>query len=102
MESDSPLEQVRREIREETGLSDGQFHLVCEAPTLEVPDIETQTCWMVHPFLFDVEEVGVIHLDWESSELRWVTPGQLDRYPTVPALADALAACLRQERVTRR
>ena len=101
LESKEPLEQARREIREETGLRDEQFHLVCEAPTLEVPDAETQTCWMVHPFLFDVEALDVIQLDWESSELRWVAPADLHEYPTVPALAEALAACLRQERVTR-
>ena len=101
LESDMPLDQARQEIREETGLRDDQFHLICEAPTLEVPDEETQTCWMVHPFLFDVEETGVIELNWESSDLRWVTPDELHEFPTVPALATALAACLRQERMRR-
>ena len=63
--------------------------------------METRTCWLVHPFLFDVGEVDLIHLDWESTELRWVTPEELGDYPTVPALAAALAACLREERETR-
>ena len=98
LESEQPLDQARQEIREETGLRDEQFTLVCEAPTLEVPDSETRTCWIVHPFLFDVEDVDAIHLDWEGTELRWVSPNELQAYPTVPALAEALAACLRQER----
>ncbi len=97
LESEDPLEQAKQEIREETGLHDDQCHLVCGAPRLEVPDPETQIRWLVHPFLFDVEKIGAIRLDWESTELRWVAPGDLHGLPTVPALAEALSACLRQE-----
>ncbi len=97
LESEDPLEQAQQEIREETGLRDEQFHLVCGASRFEVPDAETQTRWLVHPFLFDAENIDAIRLDWESTELRWVAPGDLHELPTVPALAEALAACLRQE-----
>ena len=101
LEVADPLQQARQEVREEAGLIDAQFRLVCSAPVLEVPNVETQTCWVVHPFLFDMEDRDAIRLDWENTALRWVTPEELEGIPTVPALAEALMACLRQERANR-
>ncbi len=94
LEAATALEQARREIREETGLGDDALRLVREAPPLEVPAPEMDTCWVVHPFLFDVDDPGAVRLDWEHLEMKWIDPETLGHYETVPALAEALAACL--------
>ena len=101
LEQEEALGQARQEVREEAGLTDAQFHLVCAAPVLEVPSVVTQTCWVVHPFLFDVEDSDAIRLDWESSASRWVRPEEVGNHPTVPGLEQALAACLKYERASR-
>ena len=92
LEATTALAQAQREIREETGLRDDASRLVRETPPLEVPAPEMGTCWVVHPFLFDVDDPGTIRLDWEHLEMQWVDPEALGRYHTVPALEEALAA----------
>jgi len=92
LEEPTPLLQALREIREETGLAEQAVRLVVGGPPLEVPAPELGTCWVVHPFLFEIDDPAAVRLDWENSELRWVTPEELRQLPTVPALAEALAA----------
>ncbi len=88
LEDPTPLAQALREIREETGLRRG-VHLVRAADPIEVPDPALDTCWIVHPFLFDIDAPERIRLDWENAELRWTTPREIAELPTVPALAEA-------------
>ena len=94
LEDPTPLQQTVREIREETGLEETAVRLVRAGKPLTIPAPELKTCWIVHPFLFDINDPDQIQLDWENTELRWVAPPELADYPTVPALAEALAACL--------
>lgn len=94
LEDPTPLAQALREIREETGLEKKQMKLVKAGQPLEVPAPEMGVCWVVHPFLFDIEGDASIRLDWENMELRWVEPGKLKEYSTVPALVEALESCL--------
>lgn len=84
-------EQARREVREETGLSPPDVELVRagEPLTFEDPDVDTR--WTVYPFLFRVRPAAAIAIDWEHTEARWVRPGALGRYRTVPRLREALA-----------
>lgn len=97
LEEPAALQQALREIREETGLTPDQMRLVAAGECLEVPARELGTLWVVHPFLFEVDNPEAIRLDWENVELKWITPDELAQYPTVPALAEALAACLRAQ-----
>lgn len=94
LEDPTPLQQAVREVREETGLNETAFRLVQVGKPLSIPAPELKTCWIVHPFLFDIDTPDQIRLDWENTEYRWVAPHELGDYPTVPALAEALAACL--------
>ena len=94
LEDPTPLQQALREIREETGLDETTVHLARAGKPLEIPAPELATCWIVHPFVFDIDAPDRIRLDWENTALRWVLPDQLPTYPTVPGLAQALAACL--------
>ncbi len=94
MDDPTPLEQAYRERREETGLTADRLHLVAAGRPLRVPTPDTGTLWVVHPFLFDVDDPGSIRLDWEASELQWVPPEGFAALDTVPSLREALAACL--------
>jgi 8-oxo-dGTP pyrophosphatase MutT (NUDIX family) len=87
----SAEDQARREVQEETGLSpaDAELTRTGEPFTFEDPDLDTR--WTVHPFLFRVRPGATIAIDWEHTEVRWVRPGALGRYRTVPRLKEALA-----------
>ncbi|MEZ4864894.1 MAG: NUDIX pyrophosphatase [Caldilineaceae bacterium] len=98
LEDPTALAQARREIREETGLTDEQVRLVAQAPPIPIPAPELGKSWVVHPFLFEIADPAAIQLDWENLELRWVQPDEVADYPTVPALAVALSACLAAEK----
>ncbi|TYL38309.1 initiation factor 2B [Natronococcus pandeyae] len=85
---DDPDEQVRREIREETGLEDG-VSLVRSGRPVEFTDPDLEREWVVHPSLFDCEDRDV-ELSEEHDALEWVPPTELldpesDR-ETVPKL----------------
>ncbi len=97
LEDSSPLMQARREIREETGLRDSEVHLVAAGHPVVIDAPELGKRWVVHPFLFDIEDPGRIHLDWENVAVEWVAPEEIASYPTVPRLQEALQACLAVE-----
>ncbi len=96
LEDPIPLAQARREIREETGLPEQTVHLVRAGEPLEVPDEKLATCWVVHPFLFEIDDPEQVRLDWENRELRWVDPAEIADLSTVPQLAEALQRCLEE------
>jgi 8-oxo-dGTP pyrophosphatase MutT (NUDIX family) len=92
LEDADPLQQALREIVEETGLDKAVLRLRARAEPLEVPAPELGICWLVYPFLFEIDDPAGIRLDWENTELCWVRPPELAAMTTVPALAEALAA----------
>lgn len=93
LEEPTALAQALREIGEETGIPPAAVALAAEGEPMAVDDAALQRRWVVHPFLFDVASAPSVRLDWEHSAFRWVHPAELARLPTVPRLADALAAC---------
>jgi len=95
LEDATPLLQARREIREETGLSDDGVHLVAEGEPIAIPAPELSRLWIVHPFLFEIDDPEHIRLDWENVEFCWIAPDEIKDYPTVPKLEEALQACLK-------
>lgn len=88
----TPLEQAYTELREETGLERGDVTLFVAGAPIAVDDATLGQSWVVHPFLFAVDDPGRIRTDWEASEHRWVSPADIASYETVPKLAEALAA----------
>lgn len=97
LEEPTALAQALREIREETGLTEDHARLAAIGRPLEVPAPELGVLWVVHPFLFDIEDPNAIRLDWEHLELNWAAPEEIGDYTTVPSLAEALASCLEAE-----
>lgn len=94
LEDPTPLAQAKREILEECGLPASELTLIAVAAPLQVPAPELDTLWIVHPFLFELAGDLEPSLDWENLECRWVSPETLADLDCVPALAEALDACL--------
>ena len=86
----TPDEQALTEIAEETGLLASEVHLVTKGEPLEVPDEGLGIRWIVHPYLFHVDERNNIRIDWEHVESQWIKPLDLKNYHTVPNLEEAL------------
>jgi 8-oxo-dGTP pyrophosphatase MutT (NUDIX family) len=91
----SAEDQARREIQEETGLTSADIELLRAGDPLTFEDPDLDTRWTVYPFLFRVRPGATIAVDWEHTEARWVRPGTLGRYRTVPCLREALARVCR-------
>jgi PncC family amidohydrolase len=90
----APLEQAYTEIREETGLFNNNIRLVKQGRPLEVIDQSISRKWVVHPFLFHVLDPLKIMIDWEHTEFKWIKPGELKTFNTVPGLDRALNSVL--------
>ena len=101
MEGASALEQAWKEIKEETGLGPGDVEYLSAGAALEVVDHGSGFRWVVHPFLFWVPDPGLIRLDWEHSECRWINPGELPELESVPGLEETWEQLVSPERVAR-
>ena len=83
LEEPTPLEQARREVREEAGID------LDATPPEVVGELvyarDGRKVFEVHPFRFRVASSSV-RIDWEHTEYEWVPPGEIARRPTVPKL----------------
>ncbi|WP_254762298.1 NUDIX domain-containing protein [Natrinema marinum] len=85
-----PDEQVRAEIREETGLEADAVSLVRSGRPVAFEDPALEREWVVHPYLFDCE-TREVELSEEHDAFAWVSPTELlegvgDDRETVPKL----------------
>lgn len=85
----NPDEQSLIEIKEETGMSGRDVHLIRKGEALAAED--EGYLWVVHPYLFRINDKSKIKTDWEHCDLRWINPDRLGEYETVPMLREALA-----------
>ncbi|QSX00428.1 NUDIX domain-containing protein [Haloterrigena alkaliphila] len=87
-----PDEQVRAEIREETGLEpDEDISIVRSGRPVEFEDPDLGRDWVVHSYLFDADS-REIELSEEHDEYEWVSPtAMLDLESGLDAV-DALEA----------
>jgi 8-oxo-dGTP pyrophosphatase MutT (NUDIX family) len=84
-------EQALVEIEEETGLSQENLKLINKGEPLSIEDERIGIKWVVHPYLFHIEDRGKIKIDWEHKETRWIKPEAIGNYQTVPKLKETLA-----------
>ena len=84
-------EQALVEIEEETGLSQEDLKLIKRGEPLSIEDERIGIKWVVHPYLFHIEDRGKIKIDWEHKETRWIKPEEIGNYQTVPKLKETLA-----------
>jgi len=89
------VDQAFTEISEETELYKKDLKLIKQGKPLEVIDKNLNRKWIVHPFLFHVRAPEKIKTDWEHTEIKWIKPGELKKYETVPGLAKALARVIK-------
>ena len=88
----TPLEQAYTELREEAALTERDVTMLREGEALPVEDAANDLAWVVHPFLFRLRPGAALTTDWEATAHQWVRPDALAHLPTVPKLAEALAA----------
>jgi len=93
----TPDEQAYTEIREETGLQRNQVHMLRRGTVVEHSDAELGRHFYIHPFLFEALTPELIQIDWEATEMRWITPSELPDFETVPKLAEAYESALNGE-----
>ena len=87
-----PDVQALVEIDEETSLhGKGDLEFIAKSEPLVVEDEELGIRWVVHPYLFHVHDRSKIKIDWEHQEAKWIAPGDIDNYQTVPMLKETLA-----------
>ncbi len=84
-------EQALTEIEEETSLSGEDLELTKKGKPLPIEDKRLGVRWVVHPYLFHIENRGKIKIDWEHKEARWIAAKDIDNYQTVPMLKETLA-----------
>ena len=84
-------EQALIEIEEETSLLGEDLKLVKRGKPIPIKDEKLGIKWVVHPYLFHIEDRGKIKIDWEHKETRWIDPKDIDTYQTVPMLKETLA-----------
>jgi 8-oxo-dGTP diphosphatase len=95
----SPDEQAYTEIREETGQQRDQVRMLNRGAVVEYEDAAIGRHWYVHPYLFEALTPDTIQIDWEATEMRWIDPGELGRYETVPKLQEAYESAIHGEQV---
>jgi translation initiation factor 2B subunit (eIF-2B alpha/beta/delta family)/ADP-ribose pyrophosphatase YjhB (NUDIX family) len=81
----TPLQAAHTELTEETGLSPEAVSLLAQGEPFTVSDAELDVRWRVHPFRFETASREV-EPNWETAELRWVSPPVIRELPTVPNL----------------
>lgn len=86
---EGPKETALKEVEEELGLQKAQFRLVKSGvPRTRVSEGIT---WTMHPFMFEAD-TDKVSIDWEHDEYRWIHPGDVQNYETVPGLENVLDA----------
>ncbi len=88
-EGELPLQTARKEVHEETGITDLEF--VRSGEMLRVRS--GPRLWRIHPFLFEIQSSQVA-IDWEHSEYRWIDPEDVDHRTTVPGFQLVLKSIL--------
>ncbi|GAA0206149.1 NUDIX domain-containing protein [Halobaculum roseum] len=88
-ETDDPVDDALREIREETGIGKTDLTLVRRGDTVAVHDAEG--AFTVHPFLFDCD-TRAVEPNEELAATEWVQPPAMLERETVPRLWDAYRA----------
>ncbi len=84
LENSDPLEQVWREIAEETTISREQLKLIKIGEPLDTSTDAGR--FIIYPFLLKPIKSIKIKLNWENSSYRWVVPEKIPQLKTVPDL----------------
>ncbi len=78
---ETDLQAVRREIREEIGLTRPRLVRSTDPQSFR----HGKVVWTVHAFLFNTGSKDIA-IDWEHDGCEWIAPEELTAYRTVPGL----------------
>jgi len=90
LEGSDPEAHARREVEEETGITD--LRPIARGPVVRSRGTDTAV-YAIHPFRFEAPR-GDVRLDWENVEYRWLPPHELESLDAVPKLVAAYRATL--------
>ncbi|KAH6723629.1 hypothetical protein BKA61DRAFT_664352 [Leptodontidium sp. MPI-SDFR-AT-0119] len=83
----SPQAAAKREILEETKLSDSDISILRRGKPFSLTDEELQTEWTIHPFAWQLKDgAREISFDWEHTEFKFIKAEDLANYDHVPQL----------------
>ncbi|DAC72443.1 MAG TPA: NUDIX pyrophosphatase [Thermoplasmata archaeon] len=90
---EDPYMTAVKEISQETGIDLDALMLVKKGDPIEFSDTYEgkRYDWVVYPFLFHIEDKGLVRIDWEHEEYRWVSPSEVKKLETVPGLDEVVA-----------
>jgi nicotinamide-nucleotide amidase len=89
------LKQAYIEMKEETSLDPEDIGLHSAGEPLEIIDQGINKKWIVHPFLFHINSPDKIVINWEHTEIQWISTDEFGKFHTVPGLKQALERVLR-------
>jgi 8-oxo-dGTP pyrophosphatase MutT (NUDIX family) len=95
-ELEDPYETAVKEIRQEAGIDLDTLELIRKGYPIEFSDKYEgrRYDWIVYPFLFHIEDKGLVRIDWEHEEYRWVFPSEVRKLDTVPGLDEVVTQLL--------
>ncbi|MCK4352190.1 NUDIX pyrophosphatase [candidate division WOR-3 bacterium] len=94
----TPDKQALKEIREETGLRKSDIKLIRKGKPFEILDERLKRKWIIHSYLFHINNPDKIRINWEHTESKWIFPRELSNYSTVPELKETLNKCINRRR----
>lgn len=89
--NEEPLSRAKIEIFEEVGISEDKIKLIKASQEIRIssPQYENHE-WEIFPFLFEINGIPKIKLNWENSEYVWINKEEITNYDTVPSLEKVL------------
>ena len=89
-DDEQPLQTAYKELKEEANLDKDDVELLLEGKPHKFTDVyDGKTYdWDIYPFVFYIEKKEKIQIDWEHTELMWISPRDLVFHNTVPHLTN--------------
>ena len=83
---EEPVEAALKEIHEEIGIPASELTLIKKFDQVQFTDLYEEKFydWIVHPFLFTIDNKEKIRLDWEHTDYCWIPPAEVQEFDTVP------------------
>ena len=94
---EKPLDTAFKELREEVSLLKNDVELLKQGDPIEFTDFYEGEWynWKIFPFLFKTEKKSKVHIDWEHTEYRWISPSGVGKYGTVPRFMDVVSMLIK-------
>ena len=95
--NEKPVETAYKELREEVGLGKEDVLLVNEFDVEKFSDVYKgiKYDWEIFPFLFRTGKKRKLHIDWEHTDYRWISPSEIEKMNTVPHFRDIVVKILK-------